>query len=99
MEYARNHNFTKEELEYFEKMIEESREMQRQNGNKTYTEDEVMENLEKMDKKMEKRLKEMRENGRQIPNNPEKARIMIENLTEEIFMEMLQEEESDYNRN
>jgi len=66
MEDVENLNFTKEEIEYFDRMIEESREIQRQNGNKTYTPEEVMKSLETTDEEI-KEIEELRK--KRIQNN------------------------------
>lgn len=102
MEYAENLNFTKEELEYFEKMIEESREMQRQNGNKTYTIEEVMNSLEPTEEEI-KKIQELRKKSQNHRKMYTKEKIEemfnIEDSAPEELMVMLQEEESDYHKN
>ncbi len=48
--------FSKEDREYYDKLLEESRKMQIKNGNKTYTHDEVVAMFKNLYKRNEKVL-------------------------------------------
>lgn len=96
-------DFTPEQIAYFNRMIEEAEEMQRQNGNRTYTPEEVMESLKITPEEIEtakKLRKEKIQNNEKVYTEAEIYDMFgIEDTTEEELAMLLQEEKRDYNRN
>ncbi len=91
--------FTERELKRINELLEESRELQRKNGNKTYSMEEVWKNLEITREEREFVEKIKAEKIRNGEKTYIKEEIYEMFGIEDVLVPSLQEEMRDYNRN